>query len=203
MKDRAVVISRPTSIVRPCKQRGARWIKTLLRGRTGVVAVKRWYIRLDWIRRTSTGNRLAIREVRKALRERFEQDAAELLTDYVSNVVTYTSQGRVSRENEVTMVDVEKNVDVREGHRKDFRNGVYSFFAELTDKEASYDYTSHPALRHGIEERLFSGEREVREALNKRTRDQVERDRRRRATKDRLVRSYGYCAQCAEEHQRN
>ena len=144
-------------------------------------------------------NRLAIQEVRKALRERFEQDAAELLTDYVSNVVTYNSQGRVSRENEATMVDVEKNVDVREGRRKEFRDGVYSFFAELTAKEVPYDYTSHPALRHGIEERLFSGERDVREALSERARDKVERDRRHRATKDRLKSSYGYCDQCAED----
>ena len=144
-------------------------------------------------------NRLAIKEVRKALRERFEQDAGELLADYVSNVVTYTSQGSVSRENEATMVDVEKNVDVREGRRKAFRGEVYSFFADRTAKEIPYDYTSHPALRHGIEERLFSGEREVREALNKRARDPVERDRRRRATKERLMNSYGYCEQCAED----
>ena len=143
-------------------------------------------------------NRLAIREVRKALRERFEQDASELLANYVSNVVAY-SQGRVSREIEAAMVQIEVNVDVREGRRKDFRNGIYSFFSELTAKDASYDYTVHPALRHGIEERLFSSEREVKEALSKRARDLVERDRRRRATYDRLTSSYGFCAQCAED----
>ena len=143
-------------------------------------------------------NRLAIREVRMALRERFEQDASELLANYVGNVVAY-SQGRVSREIEAAMVQIEVNVDVREGRRKDFRDGIYSFFSELTAKDASYDYTAHPALRHGIEERLFSSEREVKEALSQRARDQVERDRRRRATYDRLTNSYGFCAQCAED----
>ena len=143
-------------------------------------------------------NRLAVREVRRALRERFEQDAAELLADYVSNVVS-SSAGRLSRDREASMQDIERNVDVREGRRPQFRQDVYEFFNDLTQRQVPYDYTVHPALRHGIEERLFPSEREVKEALNTRARDQVELARRRRATYDRLTNSYGYCNQCAED----
>ena len=144
-------------------------------------------------------NRLVIHEIRKALRERFEQDATELLADYVSKVVSYQDTGRASREAELTMREIETNIHVPEARRRAFRQDVYQFFSDLSSRQASYDYQVHPALKRGIEERLFPSERDVKDSLNKQARDQVEMARIRRATYDRLTNSYGYCPQCAQD----
>ncbi len=140
-------------------------------------------------------NQRAIREVRKALRERFEQDAADLLSDYVANLAV-AANGKVSREVDLKMQEIERNIDIREGQRDRFRRDVHKLFTDLRQRNISFDYTVHPGLKYGIEERLLPSERHVKDSLRNDSRDQVELARKRSATYERLL-SYGYCAQCA------
>jgi serine protein kinase len=151
----------------------------------------------------------AIVEVKKAFDERFEQTASELLTDYLANVATFVEEqgtdGRATRVGgsaiERSMREMEKHIGVADRDRSEFRQGISQFFADLSSRGFSYDYTSEPSLRRSIEESLFKDNRRVEKALSqpRLARHQADWRRRRGAIYNRLIDSSGYCPLCAND----
>ena len=143
----------------------------------------------------------AIREVQRAFEERFEQTAAELLSEYLDNVETYCPDGADRNVNERSMREMEKHIRISDRDRATFRTEINLFFANLKNRDLEFDYTLEPRMKEAIEARLFPDRRKLERALSRPrlTRRQAEWARRRGAIFNRLVNSYGYCAHCADD----
>ena len=149
-------------------------------------------------------NERAIQEVQKAYGERFEQTAAELLSDYLGEVSAAVSRGlrgQPSRDSERNMREMERQVGVSERDKGDFRSEVHDFFEDLKSRDVPYDYTTEPRIRASVEKRLFPDRKDLRNDLDQpRSSGRLAEWRRRRgAIQNRLIGSYGYCDLCAHD----
>lgn len=152
-------------------------------------------------------NERAIQDVQRAFEDRFEETAKVLLDDYLANLATLFSNepvrdpvtGTVREPDDSEMREMEKNAGVTERDRQKFRWEIHQFFNILNDKGVKYDYTSELRMKAAIDARLFPDRRTLANTLSKpRTaKNQVEWARRRGVIHNRLIRSYGYCEQCA------
>jgi predicted Ser/Thr protein kinase len=97
------------------------------------------------------------------------------------------------------MREMEKHAGVTERNRQNFRWEIYQFFNILKRKGAKYDYTSELRVKAAIDTRLFPDRRTLGNTLTKprSANNQVEWARRRGVIHNRLIKSYGYCEQCA------
>ena len=149
----------------------------------------------------------AIQDVQRAFEDRFEETAAELLTDYLLNLATLYSNetlrdqatGNVREADDSGMLEMEKHAGVTGRNIPKFRWEIYQYFNILKRKGVSYDYTSELRMKAAIDARLFPDRRTLANTLSKprSAKNQVEWARRRGVIHNRLVRSYGYCEQCA------
>ena len=145
----------------------------------------------------------AIREVQKAYEERFDERASRLLSSYLNNVGTYTLEGGGGRRtaNERDLRHIEKTIGISERDRDTFRREIHQFFSNLTRRSVPFDYTSEPRIKAAIEASLFEDRTKMRSSL---TRPRLARHladwaTRRGAIYNRLIDSYGYCPQCADD----
>ena len=143
----------------------------------------------------------AIREVQRAFEERFEQTAKELLSDYLENLEAYHTQGPDDRGAERSMREMEKHLRITERARAKFRDEIHKFFGNLKRRGVAYDYTTEPRMKAAVEARLFPDPRRLQVALSQPrfARRQAEWARRRGAIYNRLIQSYGYCPECAND----
>ena len=143
----------------------------------------------------------AVREVQRAFEERFDQTAAELLSEYLDNVQSYCSGSADRSVNERGMREMEKHIRISDRERDTFRREIHQFFTNLRNRDVSFDYTSEPRMKAAIEARLFPDRRKVERALSRPrlARRQAEWARRRGAVFNRLFNLYGHCPQCADD----
>ena len=149
----------------------------------------------------------AVKDVQRAFEDRFEETASELLSGYLSNLETLFSNqtvrdqatGSVREADDREMREMERNAGVAERNRQEFRWEIYQFFNILTRKGVKYDYTSELRMKAAIDARLFPDRRTLANTLTKprSANSQVEWARRRGVIHNRLIKSYGYCQQCA------
>ncbi len=143
-------------------------------------------------------NDRAVREVQRAFKEGFEQSAADLLSDYLANLATHLAGGEAS---ERDMRDIEKNVGITDRVRSGFREEIHLYFTSLRERGFAFDYTTDPRIRSAIETHLFLGRREIQRTLSQPrfAKQRAEWRRERSAVVNRLISSYGYCWECAND----
>jgi serine protein kinase len=149
----------------------------------------------------------AVQDVQRAYEDRFEETAADLLSDYLANLETLFSNepvrdhatGTVREADDREMREMERHAGVAERNRQEFRWEIHQFFKILKRKGVKYDYTSELRMKAAIDGRLFPDRRTLATTLSKprSATNQVEWARRRGVIHNRLVRSNGYCQQCA------
>jgi serine protein kinase len=154
-------------------------------------------------------NERATKDVQQAYMERFEETAAELLDDYLNNlIIEFAAEverdpgtGALREADDRSMREMEKHIGVNDRERRQFRWDIHRFFTDRKRRSAPYDYTSEPRMKAAIDARLFPDRRTLHTTLSKRrsAKTQVEWARRRGAIHNRLVQSYGYCDDCAED----
>ena len=151
----------------------------------------------------------AIQEVQKAFEERFEQTASELLFDHLANTASHVTglpvrdhiTGTEHTANERDMREMEKHIGIADRDRAKFRGEIHLFFANYNRRGIAFDYKAEPRLKAAIESRLFPDRKTLERDLGRPrlARRQAEWARRRGAIYNRLVTSYGYCPECAED----
>ncbi len=151
----------------------------------------------------------AVQQVQKAYEEGFEQTATDLLANYLQDINAYCnsqptrfSAAAAARfGNERDMREMEKHLRISDKDRAKFRLEVHQFFSNLKGRNVRFDYTVEPRIKAAIEARLFPDRRRLDSTLTapRSQRNRVEWMRRRSAVYNRLVNSYGYCPQCAED----
>ena len=151
----------------------------------------------------------AITEVQRAFEERFEHTASELLSDYLANLATlFTNEtvrdpatGTLRVPNDRDMREMEKHIGISDRERPKFRWDIFQIFTNLKRRNLAYNYTTEHRMKAAIEARLFPDRRTLEQTLSppRSAKNQVEWARRRGAIHNRLIQTYGYCAQCAED----
>ena len=146
----------------------------------------------------SEHNERAIQELQKAFYEGFEESALEILTEYLTEIAEYVTKGEGS---ERTMRDMERHIKVSDLNRNKFRHEVHSLFSKLKTNGTSIDHTSDPRIKMSIETRLFPNTRQLQRVLTRPrfAKQRAEWRRERSAICNRLIASYGYCPQCAND----
>lgn len=150
-----------------------------------------------------------IKELQKAFEESFEQTADIILSDYLDNVSNYV-KGRLIHEtnpldmmssNEPLMREMERNIGISERKKDEFRSKIQETFSQWKHMNQSFNYSTHPSIKLGIEKRLFPDRKKLIEALDqpKSERAKVEWARKRRSIYNRLIDNYGYCSSCVDD----
>lgn len=145
--------------------------------------------------------RLAKVEVQRAYEESFEQAANLMLESYLSNITLFVNEADGLRGNEREMRELERPIGITEGNKNDFRREIYALAAGWERKGLRFDYASDARLQVAIQKRLFPDDRKVERGLSRPrfAKARAEWTSRRGAVVNRLISSYGYCAQCAED----
>ena len=151
----------------------------------------------------------AVQEVQKAFEESFEQTAEILFNDYLDNVandvtgqrVRDASTGTNRIANESLMREMERHIGVNERTKTEFRQEIHGLFSMWKRRELSFNYASHPRIKAGVEKRLFPDRKKLGDTIEepRSEKEKVEWARKRRAIYNRLMSSYDYCSQCAED----
>jgi serine protein kinase len=151
---------------------------------------------------------IAIKDVQRAFEESFEQSAAMLLDGYLASVAASASgsdRGPSADDtvlvSERDMREIERAIGVTERSKREFRQEINQIVSAWKKRGLTFDYTSEPRIRAAIESRLFPAHRKVERALTQPrfAKQRVEWARLRGSVANRLVSSYGYCPECAED----
>ena len=147
-------------------------------------------------------NERAIQDVQKAFNERFEETAANELSNYLADVSAAFAPGRAnsaSRESERNMREMERPIGVSERDKVAFRQEIYNFFTNLESRNTSFDYKTEHRMRSAIEKRLLPNQKTLRNELDQpRSAGRIAEWRRNRESIHlRLVGRYDYCNVCA------
>ena len=146
----------------------------------------------------------AIQDVQKAFNERFEETAANELSNYLAEVSSAIAAGqpnRASPESERNMREMERPIGVSERDKRTFRQEIYDFFANLKSNNISYGYMTEHRMRSAIERRLLPDQKTLRSELDQpRSAGRIAEWRRnRQSIHRRLIGQYGYCDVCATD----
>ena len=152
---------------------------------------------------------LAINDVQKAFEESFEQTASMLLDGYLVSVTALSTGVSVPESsdenapvvNERDMREIERSIGVTEREKAEFRQEIYQIVSSRKARGLGFEYTSEPRIHSAIESRLLPSRSKVEKGLTQPrfARQRVEWARRRSSIASRLVESYGYCTECAED----
>ena len=153
-------------------------------------------------------NALAIQEVQRAFEDSFEQSAAMLLDGYLASVaasLTGDSDQVPSVDDAVVserdMREIERSIGVTERNKREFRQEITQIVSAWKKKGLTFEYTLEPRIRAAIESRLFPTHRKLERGLTQPrfAKQRVEWARLRGSLANRLVNSYDYCPECAED----
>ena len=150
---------------------------------------------------------LAKTEVQKAFVYAFEDSARTLFNNYLDNVEAYCNKQKIKdpiteeevEPDEKLMRAVEEQVGVSEVAKKTFREEILIRISSLARRGQGFDYRSHERLREAIEKKLFADLRDVVKITTSTKTPDEEQLRRINDVVDRLIKSEGYCAVCANE----
>ena len=151
---------------------------------------------------------LAIREVQNAYDESFEQTATMLLDGYLYSVAAFSgTQGQDTTEDEGEgiserdMREIERAIGIAERDKTDFRHEINRHVLLWKQRGLTFHYTSEPRIQAAIESRLFPAPRALERGLTQPrfARQRVEWAGRRNGIAGRLMATFGYCPECAED----
>src|SRR5687768_2681450 len=150
---------------------------------------------------------LAKTEVQKAFVYSFEDSARTLFNNYLDNVEAYCNKQKIKdpiteeevEPDEKLMRAVEEQIGVSEVAKKTFREEILIRISSLARRGQGFDYRSHERLREAIEKKLFADLRDVVKITTSTKTPDEEQLRRINDVVDRLIKSEGYCAVCANE----
>ncbi len=147
----------------------------------------------------------ALDDVQKVFENRFEQNAQDLLENYLleieSALTLRGSSSSPSQESEHNMHEIERAASVSERNKWQFRREIHEFFAERRARKITFDYTTEPRIRASIEKLLFPDRRTLNRDLEKpkSAANLADWRRRRSAMHGRLKQNYEYCDICAHD----
>jgi serine protein kinase len=150
---------------------------------------------------------LAKTAVQKAFVYSFEDSARTLFNNYLDNVEAYCNKQKIKdpiteeevEPDEKLMRAVEEQIGVSEVAKKTFREEILIRISSLARRGQGFDYRSHERLREAIEKKLFADLRDVVKITTSTKTPDEEQLRRINDVVDRLIKSEGYCAVCANE----
>jgi serine protein kinase len=144
---------------------------------------------------------LAIKDVQRAYEESFEQSAGMLLGAYLASVAVFCGGDNLERASERDMREIERSIGVTERSKREFRKEINQTVSSWKKTGWTFTYKSEPRIRAAIESRLFLPSSKVERNLTEPrfARQKVEWSQRRKSIAGRLVSSYGYCQECAED----
>ena len=144
---------------------------------------------------------LAIREIQQAYEDAFEQSANNLLETYLPNIARFRAGDTRDRADERDMREFERPIGVAERNKAEFRQEINQLVSAWKAKGWTFDYTSEPRIKASIEAQLFPPTRTLERGLvqPRFARQRVEWAQRRSAIMGRLISTYGYCEECAED----
>jgi serine protein kinase len=150
---------------------------------------------------------LAKTEVQKAFVYSFEDSARTLFNNYLDNVEAYCNKQKIKdpiteeeiEPDEKLMRAVEEQIGVSEVAKKTFREEILIRISSLARRGQGFDYRSHERLREAIEKKLFADLRDVVKITTSTKTPDEEQLRRVNDVVERLIKSEGYCAICANE----
>ena len=190
----ADAMSKETGCLTPPKA-----LKCLLDGQAGVDDV-------EWDRVLATAKEaiaeykeLAIREVRRAGTNNYEENAGSLFDDYIESAEL--SQDAQGTEPDAKLLStVEGALNLRDVERADFRQAVCKAvrYLRATPDSAKPNFSSAPALELAIENLLLLSRDELRLTLDPKVKS-VESGYRLIQISQSLMEKQGYCSECAKD----
>lgn len=114
-------------------------------------------------------NEMAKEDIQEAFCYEFEEDAANLFKNYLSNVVAYCNGDRIKDPVTDDLIDpddrlmssVEEMIGVAQGNAKSFRENVSVRMAKAALSGKSFDFSMHSDLRDAIRKRIFEDRKDV------------------------------------------
>ena len=148
---------------------------------------------------------MAIRELKKAFIDGFEQTATNLVQEYVSAVNTELGEkqemaiGQGKQPNGNLMRSLEHVVGIQDYDSKAFRTQIRRHMLQVSDAGMTYDYHLDARLEEAVIRRICPSLREMSAVLDSRDRLSAERMAKRDEILNRLVEERGYEPECAEQ----
>ncbi len=151
---------------------------------------------------------MAIREVRIANEDGFEEKAKDLLTAYLSDLSAYledASKGRrptrAEAGRERDMREMERVLGITDRNKGAFRREIHERVESWQSRGRTLEYDSEPRLKEAIEKRILITPSELSKNLTRPrfARQRVDWMQRWRSITSRLIDSYGYCSICAND----
>lgn len=113
-------------------------------------------------------DKIACSEVQKAFFINYEQEVANLLSNYIDNVGAYLDDTKMENEwgemvvaDEQLMRSVEEKIEISTTGKASFREEVYRKMIRSKGETGKYDYQSHPRLREALQKQLFAERSDV------------------------------------------
>ena len=144
---------------------------------------------------------LAIKDIKMAFEDSFEERAAELLKGYLANVAIFCRNEPTTRDMETEMKQFERTVGVTDRNKAEFRREINQTVSAWEERGRRFTYTSEARIQHAVEESLLLSDGKIGRGLTQPRfpRQRVEWSQRLTSIAIRLQESYGYCEVCAED----
>ena len=143
---------------------------------------------------------LAVRQIQRAATDRFEERAQTEAEAYLRRLEDLFSEKenadpRRLRQEDRALRPIERAISVPDSRREEFRREVLAVHHGLAAKGVLTSYHDIPLLSAALEELLLPSLKEVSVML----RDNKKQLHHREAIRQRLIDTYGYCTECANE----
>jgi len=152
-------------------------------------------------------NHLAITDVQRAFYISFESEINALFKTYLDNVEAYLNNTKLRDPvtdqemdpDESLMSSIESLAGVPDSAKKEFREEIMRKVASSLLRGKTFDITSIPKLKEGLEKQLFQERAPIiRATLTSRSLTEEEIKRRDQVMKT-MIDKYGYCVHCSQE----
>ena len=150
---------------------------------------------------------LAKKEVQKAFVYAYEENARNLLNNYLDNVEAFCSgtplrdpiTDELQEPDERLMRSIEEQIGVSENAKKAFRDEIMIRLSTYARRGKRFEYDSHERLKEAIEKKLFADLKDVVKITTSTKTPDAEQLRKINEVTARLMQDHGYCATCANE----
>jgi serine protein kinase len=150
---------------------------------------------------------VAKKEVQKAFVYSYEENAKNLLNNYLDNVEAFCNGTKVKDPitdesmdpDEKLMRSIEEQIGISENAKKAFREEILIRLSSYARRGLTFDYNSHERLKEAIEKKLFADLKDVVKITTSAKTPDAEQLKKINDVVARLMQEDGYCATCANE----
>ncbi len=148
----------------------------------------------------------ARKEVNKAFLFAYDDQAQALFDNYIANATAFCLRRKIvdpitheeHEPDERLMRSIEEMIGISEGSKAQFRQGLFVFKSDASDRNQDFSFRSYPPLQEAIEKKLVSDLKNlVALTLVDKTRKDPETGQRKSDAVSKLLEK-GYCPVCAE-----